>query len=564
MRATLARALRVFSGLNDSAAAERNAFAGAAVAAAISARASSPASMEPLEDRRLLSTYYVNTSGSDSASGTSTGTAWKSINRVNTQNLKAGDKVLFAGGQTFSGGLYIPSSEGGTASAPVTFSTYGTGRATIRSGTKAGIDVAQAAGISISNLNFIGSGGSVAGIWIHVDFANKDVSGVFVKNVDVSGYGREGMRMMIAGSGSSISNVKIEQSSFHDNVYGGLKITGKPGNMTTTKNYTIDHVKAYNNYGSTSATGVTGNGIYVADVDGALINRCIAYNNGKNGAAPVGIWAAGANRVTIQYCESYNNNTRTVTDGGGFDFDWDVSNSIMQYNYSHGNAGPGYILAAGTHKNSNNVIRYNVSENDGRKNGRAAIQMWGNVRDAKIYNNVVFISATGNSNTAALYAHDNGSSGMRPYNVEIRNNIFYTTGGVKLINTTAGVAGVAGGLKFAGNAYYSGGSTFKIQWGSSAYGSLADWRSAKGQEKLNGLSTGYQGDPKLTKAGYGGTFGNADNLKNLSAYRLLAGSPLINKGVAQPTFLSGIITSDFFGDSLPKGGKYDIGIDEVA
>jgi hypothetical protein len=518
--------------------------------------------MEALEDRQLLATYYVSPYGNDAKSGTSTTAAWKTISRVNKQTLKAGDKVLFQGGKSFSGGLVVNSNEGGNSYTPVTFSTYGSGRATINSGTKSGIDIAQGAGIDISNLNFVGSrSGSTVGIWIHMDFTNKNVSRINVKNVDVSNYGREGMRILIAGSGSTINNVRVERSNFHDNVYGGLKVTGH--SVHNNKNYTVDHVKAWNNSGNGSTSSVTGNGIYLADVDGALINRCVSYNNGTKGAAPVGIWAAGANRVTIQYCESYNNNTFTATDGGGFDFDWDVTNSVMQYNYSHGNAGPGYILSAGTHTNSNNVIRYNVTENDGRKNGRAAIQMWGNVKDAKIYNNVVYITPTSSSNTAALYAHDNGSSGKRPYNVEIRNNIFYTTGGVKLINVTSGVAGVSGGLKFAGNAYHSGGSSFKIQWGSNSYGSLADWRSAKGQEKLNGISTGYQGDPKLTKAGYGGTFGNADNLKNLTAYKLQSTSPLINKGVTQPTYLSSINT-DFYGDSLPKGGKYDIGIDEVA
>ena len=564
MRAQLARALRVFSGPNRSADRQNATATAAATAAALASAATATlASMEPLEGRRLLSTYYVNNNGSDSASGTSTGTAWKTINRVNSQVLKAGDKVLFAGGQTFSGGLYVPSKEGGSSSTPVTFSTYGSGRATIKSGTKAGIDVAQTAGISISNLNFVGSRGSVPGIWIHIDWSNVDRTGIFVKNVDVTGYGREGMRVLIAGSGSSISNVKIEHSKFFNNTYGGLKITGNSGSLNSNKNYTIDHVKAYDNSGSTSTSSVTGNGIYLADVDGGMINRCVAYNNGTYGAAPVGIWAAGSNRVTIQYCESYNNKTRTSTDGGGFDFDWNVTNSVMQYNYSHGNHGPGYILAAGTKTNTNNVIRYNVSENDGRRNGRAGIQLWGNVRDAKIYNNVVYMTSTGNSNSAAFYAHDNGSSGMRPYNVEIRNNIFFTTGGVKLINTTSGVAGVSGGLKFAGNAYHSGGSTFRIQWGGSSYSSLATWRSAKGQEKLNGIAVGYQGDPKLTKPGYGGTFGNADNLKNLTAYRLLSSSPLINKGVSQPTYLSSV-SSDFYGGSAIINGKYDIGIDEVA
>src|SRR5439155_9808698 len=140
--------------------------------------------------------------------------------------------------------------------------------------------------------------------------------------------------------------------------------------------------------------GVTGSGIYLAHVDGARITRCVVHDNGKDGAAPVGIWAAGSNRVTIEYCESYNNHTATTTDGGGFDFDWDVTNSTMQYNYSHDNDGPGFLLYAGSHNSNDNTIRYNVTQNDGRQNGKAGIQIGGNVTNANITNNTVFLSNT--------------------------------------------------------------------------------------------------------------------------------------------------------------------------
>src|SRR2546421_959232 len=142
MRAHIARALRVVSEHLRA-----KAVTGLAPGAANAVHCPT---VEPLESRQLLSTYYVNSSsGSDSASGISTTSAWRSVNRVNSQTLHSGDKVLFQGGQTFSGGLYIPSSEGG-----VTFGTYGSGKATISSGSKAGIDIAQTAGITLSNLNF--------------------------------------------------------------------------------------------------------------------------------------------------------------------------------------------------------------------------------------------------------------------------------------------------------------------------------------------------------------------------------------------------------------------------
>src|SRR5688572_11360193 len=105
--------------------------------------------MEPLEDRRLLSTYYVSPSGSDSASGSSESSAWKSVSRVNSAKLNDGDKVLFKGGSTFSGSLSIGSSESSSPSNPITFGSYGSGRATISSGGSNGIHVEKASGVRI-------------------------------------------------------------------------------------------------------------------------------------------------------------------------------------------------------------------------------------------------------------------------------------------------------------------------------------------------------------------------------------------------------------------------------
>ena len=517
-----------------------------------------------LEPRQLLSTYYVSSTGSDSAAGTSPTAAWRNVSRVNSQSLKAGDAVMFEGGKTFSGNLYFPSTRSGTTASPITISSYGAGRATIKSGNKPGVEIAQTSGISISNLNLAGGGMTTStepGVFVHINWENKAYTGgLTVQNVDISGYGRQGIQIQVAAAGSSFSNVRVAYTKLHDNLYGGFQVTGS--SQKSNKSYTIDHVTVFNSPGDKLNPGVTGSGIYVADVDGARVSRCVVHDTGTAGAAPVGIWAAGSNRVTIEYCESYQNHTATTTDGGGFDLDWDVSNSTIQYCYSHNNDGPGYIMAAGTHVNDGNVIRYNVSENDGRRNGRAGLQLWGNVTNASIYNNVIFISSTGNSNTAAFYAHDSGSNGLEPKNVQVRNNIFYTTGGAKLLNVSSGVARNST-MVLTGNCYWPGaGGTFRIQWGSvastSTYNSLSAWRTAaKTQEIVAGVATGYQGAPMLLNPGHGGT------LKNLTAYKLWSSSALINKGVAQPTFLAGTST-DFYGDTLPKGGKFDIGIDEVA
>ncbi len=47
--------------------------------------------------------YYVSNGGSDTNSGTSTSASWKTIGKVNSHAFKPGDRILFMGGESFSG-----------------------------------------------------------------------------------------------------------------------------------------------------------------------------------------------------------------------------------------------------------------------------------------------------------------------------------------------------------------------------------------------------------------------------------------------------------------------------
>src|SRR6185369_8423527 len=109
----------------------------------------------------------------------------------------------------------------------------------------------------------------------------------------------------------------------------------------------------------------------------------------------------------------------------------------------------------GPTNNSGNVIRYNISENDGRQNGKGGIYVWGGVSDAAIYNNTMFLSATSDAGNAAFHASDVGASGKLPTNVSVRNNIFYTTGGANLLNVTSNIAQRSAAFSFSGNAWYA-------------------------------------------------------------------------------------------------------------
>lgn len=76
--------------------------------------------------------YYVSASGSDGNNGTSTGSSWLSISKVNAQTFAAGDSILFRRGDTFYGAL-IPG-QSGSAGNPIVYGSYGSGARPIITG----------------------------------------------------------------------------------------------------------------------------------------------------------------------------------------------------------------------------------------------------------------------------------------------------------------------------------------------------------------------------------------------------------------------------------------------
>ena len=75
----------------------------------------------------FATTFYVDASnGNDSNNGTSTSSAWKTLNKVNSKTFSPDDNVLFNKGNTFYGRLMPKGS--GTATQHITFGSYGSGQ----------------------------------------------------------------------------------------------------------------------------------------------------------------------------------------------------------------------------------------------------------------------------------------------------------------------------------------------------------------------------------------------------------------------------------------------------
>jgi hypothetical protein len=503
--------------------------------------------------------YYVSPSGADTNAGTSPVAAWKTVARANGHTYGPGDQLFFQGGTTYPGTLYFGPGAGGNSSNPVVVGSYGAGRATLDGGTTNAIFAYDCGGMVVSNLNFIGAGAS-SNLNSGIEFYNdgfgpsRILSYLRISQVEAQGFGYDGIIIGGWNGTNGYGDVRILNADLHDNGGAGLETYGQISRVNT--NFYAGYCRAWNNAGDTNRNG---DGIVLGQVNNALIERCVAWTNGWRGNGGIGIWTWDSTKVTIQYCESHHNRTSGPQDGGGFDLDGGVTYSTLQYNYSHDNdgAGIGIYEYSGALPNSNNVVRFNISENDGRNNSYGGIELWdggAGIRDCDIYNNTIFVSpATGFTPRVVYFL-------SAVANVRFRNNLFLANGSASLVEGPSGQSGVL----FQGNDYWAGSGAFSIKWGGTTYTSLTNWRNSTALEKIGTTNTGFSVDPLLTAPGTGGTVGNADQLANLTAYMLQPYSPMRDAGL-DLTGLFGINPGpwDYFGNPAPNGLGLDVGANDT-
>ena len=489
------------------------------------------AALEPLEGRAMMSaTYYVSPSGNDSNRGTSASAPWKSLAKVSSSTFTAGDEVLFQGGATFDGTLHMYKG-GGTSGDPVVYGSYGSGRATINSGTADAVMTYNVGGFKIENLVIVGkSNGNNAqeGLRIEANEKNTDLPAITVTGCDISGYYGAGLCLLGDVTGAGWTSESITYNTVHNNVVAGIFTSAAVSNELTGVDIGYDTV--YDNPGTRSLV-CSGNGIMAGNLEGGLIEHDVAYNNGDTGSGGVGIWAYDSDRVTIQYCASYDNHTEGV-DGDGFDFDADTSNSVMQYNYAANNDGGGFLNDQWKNDNvqANNVIRFNIAQNNGHKGSYGDLEVWGKVINAEFYNNTVYDSLS----TSAIRVHNATISSLHADGVHFANNVIVTTGGAAAVDVTASMFQGTTGLTFTGNDYYATNGKPTMIMGSKTYTSLAAFQAA-GYEKVGSTDVGSSANPLLVAAGSGVTsITTGTNLASyLSGYQLQKAST-VAKTARQP------------------------------
>lgn len=481
--------------------------------------------------------WYFSVEGDDKNDG-SLSHPLKTFSFLNELHLNVGDSILLKGGETFRDSIILKIN--GSAEKPVVLTSYGNGNALIDAQNGTAISVYQSSYINIKNFICKGAGrkkgNTKPGILI------SDCSNINLSGIDVSGFQKSGLQLY------NCVNTKTDRINAHDNGAAGIGVEGDFSNKISTHNIYITNCTAVNNPGDpTNLNNHSGNGIVVGHCTNALIDHCMATNNGwdmpRIGNGPVGIWAYEADSVIIQHCLSYRNKTSPgAADGGGFDFDGGVTNSIIQYCLSYQNQGSGYCIFQywSASKWYNNVIRFNISVDDGLvSDSRAGAYVWNGSGDSTQFYNCDFYNNTiYNSQQAAL----SFSEKSERKNFRFFNNIFI--GKDSLIKGNKGVD------TFLANDWWS----LKRKFNADGMNDFKAWITKNNIEQLNGKIVGLNVLPQFKKAN-DTTFTAVSKIINFNSYKIIGASPVMQSAIdLQSLFNINIGDKDF--NDKPVNKKY--------
>lgn len=521
--------------------------------------------------------FYVDaTGGSDTNSGTAEYSAWKTLGKVNSRTYQPGDTILFKAGENWTGQLMPQGS--GTDGSPIVIDSYGDGaKPAIDAGGTTSNDGAVIRFYNqqyweINNLDLMNDAasgstrngilvlGKDSGVLNHFYIRNCNIhdiqsvnsyvevymgdnpifsNPVFGDNIVNSHYANFGgivFRSLKGASNvpSAYNDIVVEDNTIQ-NITGAVGVgicsewasewadnSSNPiwGDRLDTKNVAIRNnnilTPGYGGVNIASVDGRTGNGVVVE------YNTVSAAGTDGNTAA---LWPYLSYKSVFQYNEVYD----TQYHGGdceAFDFDGMNDGAIVQYNYSHDNAGGALVacydggvedLTEPASYTRNCIYRYNISQND-HATGRAKVNVTSGVESLYVYNNV-FYAGAGETSTNQMVAVAGGA-----ININFYNNVFYT------VNNNDSYSLLGQNTVFNNNCFYGG-------------------HPATEPYDPNKITA----DPQFVNPGTGTT-----GMATVDGYKLQSTSPLINVG-KQVVDNGG---RDFWGAGIDS--RQDIGVSEYS
>ncbi len=445
----------------------------------------------------------------------------------------------------------------GAANTPIVIDAYGTGAPPVISGgnAEAALKLFNQQYWEINNLEI--TGGNRYGVYVSGNTPNTSIHHIYLRNLNVHGATYASTKRADSGevfisanaAGQIMNDVLIDGVTAHDSHVsegifvsaGGAWIEGNGVSQPLGSNVTVQNSTAHDIYGD---------GILISELNNGLLQRNVVYKSGLcpncTGSTPVGLWEWYCHTCTVQYNESYANQS-WGGDGGDFDIDYFNNDNVVQYNYGHDSAG--YCVAffgAGGRASLNNVFRYNVCSNNGRrsdlsKQGEVFLHTWdnGSLDGVQIYNNTFYWNPA--SNAAAFSTSDAKYSGSEPR--VFKNNIIYATVPGMIETTSAFV--------LDNNIYWTtSASPPNWQVDAAAYATFSAYQVGAHQD----LHSHYM-NPMLRSADYHAVG------KPGTGFQLLPGSPAAGAGANVCSGISkcSMGTQDFWGHPLPAGTGYSIG-----
>ena len=550
------------------------------------ARAGSPASTN----------YYISQSGNDANDGRSPSTPWRNVSKINSGVFAAGSTINLQGGSRFNGCIVfntinVPASQSNN---PVRVQNYGTGTAVVTSncpGTiisatqgprSAALTVDGISGFDWNGPSIRGSGTTTPtqyGVVIENEDTSVAASNITIENSDISGFIAPAsattdsaaeifvLGYSLRGACGPLNNISILNNKLHGDNVTSADDNGISGYGCGKDIFNILYQgnKVFNMGGRPSAPGgSSGNGMLANGVEGGIEQYNVVHDNGANSTqcgGPGGIWAYSSDKILIQYNEVYRMQPfpafQSGCDWAAYDLDAQVTNSFVQYNYSHDNAGPGLLAYTGGSLTSwqNNTFRFNISQNDNALlldgGGSIALNPGSTLY---VYNNTIYRSGVLTAQSPPS-CWSTGYNGAYAAPVIIANNICVNQSTdrynrTRMVDGSNGSTGL-GNITMTGNDYYNAGTgTTSYAWGSSSYATLPAFQSGTWQE-AGSVST----NPMLTNAGGGGTIGSTTGPQpGPPAYRLRQSSPAAGTGVnltARPSSLV-VGQQDYYKNAVPN------------
>lgn len=405
-----------------------------ATALALTPTAWAAASPDGPGDRARGTTYYVDCArGSDSASGTRPGRAWRTLEKAASVTYRPGDSVRFQRG-TRCEGTFAPKGSG-TERAPVTAGAYGRGAKPEIAGGGAraavlleNVEGWELRGLAVSNKGPKTTTDRRAGILVRLtDFGTghhyvvddvdvRDVNGADFKDPDPSG----GILFVVSGKAkpTAFDGITVEDSTVTRVDRTGIGTNSSWGRRAAYPNGPGRSFEPFTDVvmRGNEVRDVGGDGIVTHNSVGALVEHNLVDGfNRRSAGYNAGVWSWNSDDVVTQFNEvTGGHGTR---DSQAFDIDGGNNRNVFQYNYSHGNEGGFLLLCNGEGMTSDsNTVRYNVSVDDqNRTNPYGVISVvCGPTTNTLVHNNTISTTVEGTP-----MVNGNGPGG-----VTFRNNIF--------------------------------------------------------------------------------------------------------------------------------------------